>query len=239
MKFGLLKTKIETLLSESYKKGTFKNEIKTFKKLVLENKKITKMFQIYNELSSNKGMENSISDEFINECTKIYENSINKLTSKEISILENWTKNINVKNQYELIDNLFSNDITKLEKKIQSRKLVKESIQKKPIDKKSEIVKLPLTTMINVANKTISSYIENLTESEKEELKNLLTISEENLVGKFNSLKNDVIGKLNTLKETVSDSETKEKINETINKVSSEECDRVNYVKLKNLKENL
>jgi DNA-directed RNA polymerase II subunit RPB2 len=42
--------------------------------------------------------------------------------SKEISLLENWTKNIDVKNQYEKIDNLFSNDITKLQNKIESRK---------------------------------------------------------------------------------------------------------------------
>lgn len=239
MKFGLLKTKIETLLSESYKRNTFKNEIKTFKKLVLENKKIGKLFQVYNELSTNKGIDVSISNDFINECIKIYENNINKLTPKELSILEHWVKDVNVKNQYETIDELFSNDITKLEKKIKSRKIVKESIEKKPIDKKTNSVKLPLTTMINVANKTISNYVENLSESEKIEFKNLLLIPEDKLSQEFNEFKNDVVTKLTTMLEEISDDETKQKINETLDKVLSEECDRLNYIKLKNLKESL
>jgi len=238
MKFGLLKTKIETLLSESYRKDSFKNEIKRFKTLVLENKKFAKLFQVYNELNSNKGLDNSMSDDFINECVKIYENTINKVSSKEISRLENWTKNIDVKNQYEKIDNLFSNDITKLQKKIESRKIVRESLMKKPLDKKSDVVKLPLSTMINVANKSLSSYIGTLSESEKNELKNLLMLSDSELTTRYNSTKDEVLNKLNSLKESV-DNETKEKINETINKVSLEECDRVNYIKLKNLKENL
>lgn len=34
MKFGILKSKIETLLSESYVKNTFKKEIEFFKKSI-------------------------------------------------------------------------------------------------------------------------------------------------------------------------------------------------------------
>jgi len=238
MKFGILKTKIETLLSESYKKNTFKNEIKTFRILVLENKKFAKLFQVYNELDSKKGLDESSSNDFINECIKIYENIINKITNKELSLLENWVRNVNIKNQYDKIDSLLSNDITLLEKKIESRKVIKESLKQKPTVDKKEVVKLPITTMINVANKSISNYIENLSESQKVELKNLLSTSEKDLNVKFNVVKQEVITKLNSIKETV-DEETKEKINETILKVSSDECDRVNYIKLKNLKENL
>lgn len=238
MKFGLLKTKIETLLTESYKKNTFKNEIKTFKILVLENKKISKLFQIYNELNSNKGLDDSMANDYINECIKIYENSVNKITVKELTILENWVKNINVKNEYETLDNLFSNDITILEKKISSRKVIKESISKKPIQKTKDVVKLPISTMINVANKTISSYIEKLDESQKQELKNLLTTPETELNANFNVVKKELLNKLNSLKEGV-DTETKNRINETIEKVSSEECNVLTYVKLKSLKENL
>lgn len=238
MKFGLLKTKIETLLTESYKKNTFKNEIKTFKILVLENKKISKLFQIYNELNSNKGLDDSMANDYINECIKIYENSVNKISNKELTILENWVKNINVKNEYETLDNLFSNDITILEKKISSRKVIKESISKKPIQKTNDVVKLPISTMINVANKTISSYIEKLDESQKQELKNLLTTPETELNTNFNVVKKEVLNKLNSLKEDV-DTETKNRINETIEKVSSEECNVLTYVKLKSLKENL
>jgi len=238
MKFGLIKTKIEKLLTESYKKNNFKNEIKIFKLLVLENKKFSKLFQIYNELDKNKGMDESMANDFINECTKIYENCINKVTKKEIALLEHWTKDIRTNNHYEKIDNMFSNDITILERKISSRTVIKESLKKKPVVNNKEIVKLPLSTMINVANKTISSFVEKLDESQKNELKNLLTTPETELKSNFDFIKNEVLSKLNSLKESVDD-EIKNKINETIEKVSSEECNVLTFVKLKDLKENL
>ena len=37
IKFGILKSKIEKVLLESYSNNTFKGELKNFKKLVLEN----------------------------------------------------------------------------------------------------------------------------------------------------------------------------------------------------------
>ena len=50
MKFGLLKSKIEKCLIESYKKDSFKKNMFIFKELVLENKNIGKLFYLYNEL---------------------------------------------------------------------------------------------------------------------------------------------------------------------------------------------
>ena len=44
MKIGILKSKVEKLLTESYGKNTFKDEIKNFKTYVLENKDISKLF---------------------------------------------------------------------------------------------------------------------------------------------------------------------------------------------------
>ena len=79
VKFGILKTKIETLLLESYSNNTFKNEIKTFNKLVLSNKNISKLFYLYDELSSNKGLSESIAKEFVFESITLYENIINRV----------------------------------------------------------------------------------------------------------------------------------------------------------------
>ena len=55
MKFGLLKSKIEKNLLESYSKGKLAEEIKIFKKLVLENKTLSRLYYLYDELNSNKG----------------------------------------------------------------------------------------------------------------------------------------------------------------------------------------
>ena len=64
--FGLLKTKIENVLLESYANDTFKNELKTFKKLVIENNNISKLFYLYDELSSPKSLSESYCNDYIN-----------------------------------------------------------------------------------------------------------------------------------------------------------------------------
>ena len=55
MEFGLLKTKIEESLNNSYNRKTLKKDMFVFNELVLENKNIAKLYFLYDELSSNKG----------------------------------------------------------------------------------------------------------------------------------------------------------------------------------------
>jgi hypothetical protein len=237
VKFGLLKSKIEKLMLESYSNGTFKTEMKNFKKNVLENKNISKLFYLYDELNSNKGLNESIVDDYIYECITIYENTINKIKNSTLVDLSNWVVNVKSDNNYSTIDNLFSNDVLTIESRLSSKKLIKESLKKKPADKK-EVVNLPLSTMVNVANKTISNFIESLNESEKKELVDFLKTDDKELEGNFEQLKESVTKKLETIKENA-DTETKSRINETLEKVVSEKYDKFTYFKLKNLNENL
>jgi hypothetical protein len=237
VKFGLLKSKIEKLMLESYSNGTFKTEMKNFKKNVLENKNISKLFYLYDELNSNKGLNESIVDDYIYECITIYENTINKIKNSTLVDLSNWVVNVKSDNNYSTIDNLFSNDVLTIESRLSSKKLIKESLKKKPADKK-EVVNLPLSTMVNVANKTISNFIESLNESEKKELVDFLKTDDKELEGNFEQLKESVAKKLETIKENA-DTETKSRINETLEKVVSEKYDKFTYFKLKNLNENL
>lgn len=237
MKFGILKSKIEKVLLESYSNDTFKNELKNFKTNVLEKKNIAKVFYLYDELNSRKGLNESIARDYINECITIYENSINKIKPSDLQSLKSWVNGVKAENQYENIDNLFSTDVLTIESRIQSKKVILESLKRpRPIEK--EIVKLPMSTMISVANKTIQNYMESLNESEKKELIKFLNSDDTELKTNFDSLKESVLGKLETLKEG-SDSETLNRINETISKVSVEKYDKLTYFKLKGLKENL
>lgn len=237
IKFGILKSKIEKVLLESYSNDTFKDELKNFKKLVLENKNISKIFYLYNELSSKKGLNENTVNDYIHECITMYENTINKIKSSELNNLKTWVSDIKSKNLYETIDGLFSTDVLTIESKIKSKKLIKESLMvTKPISKK--IIKLPLTTMVNVANKTISSYINELNESEKKDLMKFLSTDDSVLKENFETIKGEVIVKLKTLQEG-SDIGTLSRITETIEKVESEKYDKLSYFKLKNLKESL
>lgn len=239
--FGQLKSSVETLLTESFIKKSLNKELKNFKKLVLENKNITKLFFLYDELNSKKGLKKDIVDDYINECIKIYENTINKISPKELTKIQLWVESneINSENKFSQIDNLLSSNILTLESKIESRNVIKENLQKTEIKQSKEIINLPISTMVQMANKTIENHIEGLNESEKKELIQLLSQDDKTLNEEFNKLQESVISKLNTLKESTEDNSIKTKIEETLSKVSQEKYDKLNFFKLKNLSENL
>jgi hypothetical protein len=236
--FGIIKSKIEDVLLESYKNNTFKQEFKNFKKLVLENKKICKLFYLYDDLSSNKGLSESIVNEYVNECITIYENTINKIQESDITPLKSWIKNSKVDNQYNNIDNLFSRDVLTIESRITSKKYISESLKKLPI-KKADTVQISLTSMVNVANKTISNFIDSLTESDKKELTKLLSEDDVTLNQKFDDVKKSVVTKLTEMKNNNEDNSTQTRIDETLDKVISEKYDKLTYFKLKSLNENI
>jgi hypothetical protein len=237
MKFGLLKSKIEKNLLESYSKGEFKTEMKYFKKLVLENKNIGKLFYLYDELNSNKGMNSGIVNDYINECITIYENTINKVKKSQFEVLDYWVGDIQSENLYESIDNLFSTDVLNIENKITSRKFISESLIKQPKQTK-EPIQLPISSMVNLANKTINNYIENLNESDKQELIKFLSMDESNMEKDYHVVKEDVLNKLKTINEN-SDIETSTKIQETISKIQSEKFDKLSYFRLKGLRDSI
>lgn len=201
IKFGNIKSKIEEKLLESYSKNTFKSEMKNFKSLVLGNKNISKLFYLYDEMSSNKGLNESMVNDYIYECITIYENTVNKIEEKTINNLKKWVSDIDCKNKYENIDNLFSTDILTIESRIKSKKIISENLIKSPESKKTETVNLPISTMINIANKTFSNYVESLNESDKKELINFLKTEDSELEPQFESIKNEVKTKLNSLVE--------------------------------------
>jgi hypothetical protein len=237
-KFGILKSKIENVLLESYKNDTFKDELKTFKKLVLENKNVSKIFYMYDELNTRKGLNDLYSREYIHECITLYENAVNKILPADLKKLNTWVKNTKSDNSYENMDNLFSTDVLTIESRLKSKNLILENLKKIPVIQ-TKGIELPLSTMVSVANKTIKNYIDGLNESDKKEIIKLLSENDEELIVKFNTLKENVVDKLNAMKESSEDNSVKGRIDETLTNVISEKYDKLTYFKLKSLKENL
>ena len=238
MKFGILKSKIENVLLESYKNNTFKTELKNFKTLVLENKNVAKVFYLYDELNSPKALNETYINEFINESVKLYEKSLSKITKSDFNKLNEWVRTSNVENSYETIDNLFSTDVLTIESRIKSKKLISETLKKLPVVT-TEGINLPLTTMVSVANKTIKNYIDGLNESDKKELMSLLSEDDNTLTEKYNTIKETVVEKLTNMKDSSDDNSVKSRIDETLSKVLAEKYDKLTYFKLKSLNENL
>lgn len=240
MKFGVLKSKIEKCLIESYNKNTFKDNIFIFNELVRKNKNISKLYYLYDELSSKKGLSESLANDFVNESINLYENTINKINKKHIDEINIWVNNIETKNEYSIIDDLFSNNVVTLENKIKSRKQIVESLKSvEVISESGKIVHIPLDDMIKVANKTVNEYISNINESEKKEILSIINEDENKLKIKFDFIKENTIKRLENILETESDEETKKTIQETIQKVTKEKFDKISFVKLKSLNESL
>ena len=238
MKFGLLKSKIEDCLVESYKNNGLKRNMFVFEELVLKNKSLSTLYFLYDELSKNKGLNESFVNDYINESIILFENTISKVDKSDIKDLNMWLEHIVSENRYRDIDNLFSTGASSIEEKLKSKKNISENLKKSPL-KEKDVIEVPLKSMVEIANSTIKTYIESLNESERKQLNVLLSTPDEKLNQKYNFLKEDVIEKLEGLLTENEDSEITEKLNETIEKLQTENYDKLNYFKLKQLNENL
>jgi len=238
MKFGELKSKIETYLTESYKKNTFKDSLFIFEELIIKNKNISKIFFLYDELSDNKGLNESVANDYLNESIIAYENLINKIIPNQVREIKVWVGHVKCENKYQEIDNLFSSSLLTLENKIKSKKIIVESLkQNKKVQK--EIINVPLKSMINVANKTVKNFVSSLEESERKELKKILSIPKETLVENYNKEKTIAFEKLNDQKEKETDQTTINTIDQVLGKLQTESFSELNYYKLKQLNEGL
>jgi hypothetical protein len=209
-----------------------------FEELVLKNKTLSTLYFLYDELSKNKGLNESIVNDYINESIVLFENTVSKVDKNDLKELNMWVDHIVSENRYEDIDNLFSSNVSTIEEKLKSKKTISENLKKSP-EQEKEVIEVPLNSMVKIANDTIKTYIDGLNESEKKQLNVLLSTPDEKLNQKYDFLKEDVIEKLETLLSENEDSEVTQKINETINKLQTEGYDKINYFKLKQLRENL
>jgi hypothetical protein len=229
MKIGILKSKIETLLTESMSNNTFKKEILKFKNLVLEDKNIAKSFYLYDTIDNKKGLTQDEAHEFVNECVRQFEKI--KLDSNKIKTLQKWVTGIESKNLYEDIDTIFDETIL-IESIIKSKKnLISKMTQK---EKKSEVVNVPLQQVYEVASKTTKDYLSNLSEEDLKTLNKYLTLTESEIVSKYDLLSEMTIEKLRPMINE-SDKETKEKINSVIDRISNEPKNQMSLMKLRQL----
>lgn len=232
MTFGQIKTNIENKLMNSYKsEKEFKKNILEFKKDILQKKSLSKLYNLYDQLSTPQGMNESLAKEYLNEGLDL----ISKLIS-DVKITK--TKNGLNENNYRDIDNLVYSSNIDLVERINSKNRIINILttEKKSL---SENVNLPLSSMVNIANQTIKNYLSNLNEGEKEEVLTLLSSDTKVLEENYNNLKKVAIEKLQGILTSETDVETKNKVNETIDKLQKDKCDHLSYIKLKSLSESL
>ena len=241
-KFGEIKSKVEQISVDLFGKKDFTKFMRGLKSNILENKDLTEIFYIYDDLSSKKGLSKDIASDYVNEsieyCQILIENnrtSLNKLTK--------WVSQYNVEspNNYKNIDTIvYGNSIRDLETVLESKKNIISTIISEETKKQiKESVNLPLSTIIKVAEENLKGEMSNLTESEKNELVSISSLSKEELETEFNSLKESVISNLKGSLNESKEDEIKTMIGQTITKISDSKCTHYDLYKLRKLNQGL
>lgn len=236
MRFGVIKTLVEHKLIDSFVKGTLNTDMRLFERKLLKNSDFCKLMSIYDNLNENKGLDKETSvylvDDLSNQFSKI------KLSEDTVKFVRSWTKDVVLENKYGKIDELFYGDLLKPEKKSIAKKYIVESLCKTRTINENKSSKVPISSMLKVANKTAEKYLESLSESEKKTVKEILTSDKEKLETQFISLKESTIEKIDTL-ITESDEELSQVLVETKERLKNVKPSKKEYIKLLNLSQNL
>jgi polyhydroxyalkanoate synthesis regulator phasin len=234
MTFGLIKSIIEENLLESYKdEKSFKKAMNEFRHNVLNNKDISKVYSLYDDLSKSQGLSQEDAKEFVSEGINLIQKILPNIKLPKI------VGESKVENKYKLIDELvYTNSKINLTERVQIKKKLVKSLQestKKVVDS----INIPISSMVKIANQTLQNYIENLDEESKKEFFEIIKEDSSELENKFESLREDAISKLVPLMESENDSDTKSKLEETIYKIQGDSFSQINFLKLKRLRESL
>ena len=167
----------------------------------------------------------------IDECIRQFEKL--NLTTKKLTKLNSWVKGVAInENSYKQIDSVLDTDNILLESILESKKSLIKKITSS--EKKIEMSNLPLEKVYEVAENTTKNFLMDLSEQELKTLNKYLTLSEGEIQNKYSVISEMTIEKLEEMKD-VSDSETKSKIDETINRIKSDSPNQINLVRLKKL----
>ena len=232
MTFGQVKSTIEENLLHSYKnEKEFKKTLREFKENVLNDKKFSKLFSIYEQLSTPQGLSEKDAELFLNE-------GINLISKIIPSVKMPSSKNITKNNNYTDIDNLVYTNKHNIIERIQSKKNILNLLMSES-KKINESVKIPFSSMVKIANQTLENYIQSMDKDSKKLFLEVIKSDKDSLEKEYSTLKENTITKLNTLLSNQNEQEMKSKISETIEKLQNENFTQINYVKLISLENGL
>jgi len=236
MRFGVIKTLVENKLVNSFKKNNLKEDMRLFNNKLIKNKDFCKLMSIYDNLNENKGLDKETANYLVDDLTKEF-HSIN-LNESTIKFIKSWTGDVVKENKYSVIDDLIYGDTIKPEKKSIARKQIVESLNKITTLNESKSPKVPISSMLKVANNTAKKYLETLTESDRKKVLEIVALNKEDLKSKFQELRESTITKLDSL-IAESDEDLKVRLNETKERISKTDINKDEYIKLWKLNINL
>ena len=239
--FGTIKTKIEKASIGLYGKPEFKTYMSQLKTMVLENKDLSELYYIYDDLSKKKGLSNDIATDYINESIE-YSQILIENNERSLKNVDEWISSIVKKsvNNYKDIDvTIYNKSIKNLETVLESKKRIINTIISEDKLKIKESINLPLKTMLRVANDRLNKELSNINETERKELIELSSLSDKSIKLEIDTLKENVISNLKTSLNESKEKDLKDTIENTIKKISESKYDKYNLYKLRKLNQGL
>lgn len=227
MTFGQIKSIIENNLVQSYSnESEFKKLLKEFKYYVLNDKSFSKLYTLYDQLSSPQNLTEEEAKEYLSEGIALIQN-----IAPTIKLPKTFGS---VPNQYNDIDALVYSSKVDIKERVEAKKNLLKILMTESKNNQSSI-QLPIETMVKIANTTLSQYVHTLDENSKKEFLNLISESPEKLEVAFHEKKQEALSKLNTMLNRENELDVKQKISETIQKIETSEFDHLNLLKLQKL----
>ena len=239
--FGTIKTKIEKASIGLYGKPEFKTYMSQLKTMVLENKDLSELYYIYDNLSKKKGLSNDIATDYINESIE-YSQILIENNERSLKNVDEWISSIVKKsvNNYKDIDiTIYNKSIKNLETVLESKKRIINTIISEDKKEIKESINLPLKTMLRVANDRLNKELSNISESERRELIELSSLSDKSIKLEIDTLKENVISNLKTSLNESKENDLKDTIENTIKKISESKYDKYNLYQLRKLNQGL
>jgi len=239
--FGTIKTKIEKASIGLYGKPEFKTYMSQLKTMVLENKDLSELYYIYDDLSKKKGLSNDIATDYINESIE-YSQILIENNERSLKNVDEWISSIVKKsvNNYKDIDvTIYNKSIKNLETVLESKKRIINTIISENKLEIKESINLPLKTMLRVANDRLNKELSNISESERKELIELSSLSDKSIKLEIDTLKENVISNLKTSLNESKENDLKDTIENTIKKISESKYDKYNLYQLRKLNQGL
>ncbi len=242
-KFGIIKSKLLTKLTESYANEN-KAEIKDILTTIKENKDFKEMYLFYEEI------ENKYIDD--KETAQLFVEGVINILKQQVGDLSNFctslnkminVESINENEIYNSLDTLTENDsLSNIEKKVKAKKkLVEHLTTKKEIKESKDSRLIPNENLLNavLTNNFNVLYSNTLSEQQKEELKNILSLSQEELLTKTTELKESIINQVSTLISESNETDLSTKLMKVKDEVNEMFPSKLNYYRLTELKNGL
>jgi len=242
-KFGQIKSNIESLMTKSYGKNSFKTNIRSFKSHIIKNEKLAEAYFLYDELSKKKGLSKDIVDDYVNECIEKIKDILTTESTKlkEVNMWVSESLEKETINQYSDIDTVvYINSVRKLEEVLECKNNIKKILgENKEVLNVTESINIPLSSMLKIATNTFNREYGDISEEEKKELKNLLSLSKTELTEEITISKGVVLKKLTEKVNESNDEDLNNRVNETINRINESEISLTSLYKLRQLEQGL